>query len=155
MDIDAEQLTIPEQDYVARVRMPSSEYARIMKDLASIGDSVTIAVTKEGARFTTTGDVGTANVLCKHAAGRADGADATVIELTEPIKLSFALRHLNAFAKAAPLAAVVELGMTADMPVAVEFPLGTSDVGFVRYYLAPKIDDEEEMYDRAPAGDDD
>lgn len=39
MDIDAEELGIPETEYEAMVTMPSSEFQRICRDLASIGDT--------------------------------------------------------------------------------------------------------------------
>lgn len=98
MDIDSEHLGIPEAEYHAIVRMPSAEFARICKDLSSIGDtgtvfslsnlgvqklsifllsvefltfwvymgfSVVISVTKEGVKFSTRGDIGTANIVCR------------------------------------------------------------------------------------------
>lgn len=39
MDIDSEHLGIPEAEYHAIVKMPSAEFARICKDLSSIGDT--------------------------------------------------------------------------------------------------------------------
>jgi hypothetical protein len=39
MDIDSEHLGIPDTDYCATVTMPAAEYARICKDLSSIGDT--------------------------------------------------------------------------------------------------------------------
>lgn len=39
MDIDSEHLGIPEAEYHAIVKMPSSEFARICKDLSTIGDT--------------------------------------------------------------------------------------------------------------------
>ena len=39
MDIDSEQLGIPDTDYTATITMPSSEYQRIVRDLSSIGDT--------------------------------------------------------------------------------------------------------------------
>lgn len=39
MDIDSEHLGIPEAEYEAIVRMPSAEFARICKDLSTIGDT--------------------------------------------------------------------------------------------------------------------
>lgn len=94
MDIDSEHLGIPESEYDAIVRMPSDEFAKICKDLSSIGDTgtvlfflpplfcslssfellincfcsngiaaVVIAVTKEGIRFSSRGDIGTANIV--------------------------------------------------------------------------------------------
>lgn len=39
MDIDSEHLGIPDAEYQSIVRMPSTEFARICKDLSSIGDT--------------------------------------------------------------------------------------------------------------------
>lgn len=94
MDIDSEHLGIPDAEYHAIVRMPSAEFSRICKDLSSIGDTgtilfsvgvplilrmhaacliifcgfgmlVVISVTKEGVKFSTAGDIGTANIVCR------------------------------------------------------------------------------------------
>lgn len=44
MEIDSEHLGIPDAEYHAIVRMPSAEFARICKDLSSIGDTGMICV---------------------------------------------------------------------------------------------------------------
>lgn len=38
--------------------MPSSEFARICRDLSQFGESVIIACTKDGVKFSTSGDIG-------------------------------------------------------------------------------------------------
>ncbi|XP_058069329.1 proliferating cell nuclear antigen-like [Magnolia sinica] len=68
MDIDSKHLGIPEAEYHAIVKMPSAEFSRICKDLSSIGDTVVISVTKEGVKFSTRGDIGTANIVCQQGA---------------------------------------------------------------------------------------
>ncbi len=45
--------------------MPSGEFKRIMSELSSIGDTVVISVTKDGIKFSTSGDIGSANVTCR------------------------------------------------------------------------------------------
>jgi proliferating cell nuclear antigen len=65
MEIDSEHLGIPETEYSATIRMPSSEYARICKDLATIGETVTISATKDGVKFSASGDVGVANITIR------------------------------------------------------------------------------------------
>ncbi len=40
MTIDTEQLGIPETEYTATIRMPAGDYARIVKDLSTIGEQV-------------------------------------------------------------------------------------------------------------------
>lgn len=39
MDIDSEHLGIPDAEYQSIVRMPAAEFARICRDLSSIGDT--------------------------------------------------------------------------------------------------------------------
>lgn len=58
MEIDAEQLSIPETEYESVVTMPSVEFQRICRDLSAIGDTVTISASKEGIKFAVSGDVG-------------------------------------------------------------------------------------------------
>jgi hypothetical protein len=45
------------------------------------------------------------------------------------------------FAKAASLASVVKLSMSKDLPLVVEYTI--DDIGHLKFYLAPKIDDDE------------
>ena len=65
MAIDAESLGIPEQEYKAVVTMSSAEFMRICRDLSMLGDTVNISVTKEGVKFSASGDIGAGNILVK------------------------------------------------------------------------------------------
>lgn len=145
MDIDAEQLGIPDTDYAANVRMPAAEFKRIVGELSSIGDTVVIGVTKDGIKFSTSGDIGSANVTCRQSSSVDKPEDSVLIDLNEPVTLTFALRYLNSFAKATPLSPMVTLSMSRELPVVVEYRM--ADMGHIRFYLAPKIEDEEEMED--------
>lgn len=141
MDIDAEQLGIPDTDYAASVKMPSAEFKRIVSELSTIGDTVIISVTKDGVKFSTSGDIGSANVTCRQNTSVDKQDEATVIDLQEPVTLTFALRYLNSFAKATPLSPTVSLSMSKELPVVVEYRI--ADMGHIRFYLAPKIEDED------------
>ncbi|PON87573.1 Proliferating cell nuclear antigen, PCNA [Trema orientale] len=143
MDIDSEHLGIPEAEFQAIVRMPSAEFARICKDLSTIGDTVVISVTKEGVKFSTRGDIGTANIVCRQNPSIDKPEEATIIEMEEPVSLTFALRYMNSFTKATPLANQVTISLSADLPVVVEYRV--AEMGYIRFYLAPKIEEEEHM----------
>ena len=100
--------------------------------------------------------------------------DQTVIDMNEPVALTFALRYLNSFTKATGLASAVvrrasiciyvfvvvgtyqgcctceiefskpplqQIKLSRELPVIVEYRI--AEMGYVRYYLAPKIEDEE------------
>jgi proliferating cell nuclear antigen len=66
-----------------------------------------------------------------------------VLDVREPVALSFGLKYLNSFAKAAPLASAVQLCMSDDLPIMINYQI--EDMGHVRFYLAPKIDDDNEQ----------
>jgi len=175
-DIDAEQLGIPDTDYGTTVKMPSAEFQRICRDLAAIGDTVTISATKNGVQFAVDGDIGAGSMMIKGMVGGAgaqkavkdedatqmdeededmamtvptqnidddeDNEDNGVrIELEEAVTQTFSLRYLNNFTKATNLSKEVVLRMGADVPLEVEYKI--ADFGSLRYYLAPKIDDDE------------
>ncbi|EPQ52950.1 proliferating cell nuclear antigen [Gloeophyllum trabeum ATCC 11539] len=69
MDIDSDQLGIPDTEYDARVTMPASEFSRIVRDLSQLGESVRIEVSKEGVRFASDGEAANGSVLLKQSEG--------------------------------------------------------------------------------------
>jgi len=141
MDIDSEQLGIPDTDYKCTIKMPSSEFQRIIRDLQVLGDTCVISCTKEGVRFSVSGDLGTGNVLVRSNTTPEKEEDQVLIDMEEPVELTFALRYLNFFTKATSLGPSVIISMSPDVPVVVEYPIEES--GHIKYYLAPKIDENE------------
>jgi len=141
MDIDSEHLGIPDTDYKCTVQMPSAEFQRICRDLAILGDTVTISVTKEGVKFSVSGEMGSGNMTIKpNESVDTEDKDRVAVEMDEPVSLNFALRYLNFFTKATSLSDTVILSLSADVPLVVEYRI--ADLGHIRYYLAPKIEDE-------------
>merc|ERR1712130_79539 len=183
-DIDQEQLGIPQTEYATTIKMPSSEFQRICRDLSAIGDTVTISAQKDGVKFSVNGDIGSgdmtikgllnANNMKRKAAKKkkvknedetqmdedeededmddtpvanVDDMDdenldnAVLITMEDSVTQTFSLRYLNNFTKATGLSEKVTLRMGSEVPLGVEY--GIADFGSLRYYLAPKIDDDE------------
>lgn len=46
--------------------MPSAEFTRICRDLSQFGESITFACTKEGIKFSVSGDYGSGKYLFLH-----------------------------------------------------------------------------------------
>lgn len=194
-DIDQEQLGIPDTEYDCHIQMPSGEFQRICRDLAAIGDTVTISASKQGVKFSVNGDIGSGEMTIKgmidsaptnkkqavsskvkaepNANANANGMDededddmmmatnpnnvddddmadsdgmgAVKISLSDSVQQTFSLRYLNNFTKATGLSNHVILRMGTEVPLEVEYNIGGHDanIGALRYYLAPKIDDDE------------
>ena len=100
MDIDSEHLGIPDQDYDAVIKMPSQEFTRIIRDLSQFGDTVTIACTKDGIRFSCSGDTGTGSITLRNSSSIDSNEDSEVsIELKEAVTQTYAMRFLILFGK--------------------------------------------------------
>jgi len=172
-DIDQEQLGIPDTEYETIIEMPSAEFQRICRDLAAIGDTVTISATKQGVKFSVSGDIGSGDMTIKgmmtennrkqmkveedgmeqdddedmmtgnNVDDDDDGNNGVKISLSDTVQQTFSLRYLNNFTKATGLSDKVILRMGTDVPLEVEYKIGDDNFGNLRYYLAPKIDDDE------------
>merc|ERR1719189_710701 len=141
MEIDSEHLGIPDTEYKATVGMSSAEFQRICRDLAVLGDTLTIGVNKDDVQFSVNGEIGKGEMTLRSStAADAEEDEATVIDCKEPVVQTFAMRYLNFFTKATVLSKSVQLSMSPEVPLMVEYQIDT--VGYVRYYLAPKIEEE-------------
>eukprot|EP00823_Brevimastigomonas_motovehiculus_P007801 TRINITY_DN697_c1_g1_i1.p2 TRINITY_DN697_c1_g1~~TRINITY_DN697_c1_g1_i1.p2 ORF type:complete len:336 (+),score=120.65 TRINITY_DN697_c1_g1_i1:50-1057(+) len=168
IDLEADHLGIPDTSYQTVIKMPAGEFKRIINEIQILGDTVTISATKDGVKFSVAGDIGNGNIVVKQSEAVDENKnDEVSIKLEEEVSLTFALRYLNFFAKAATLSEYVTLKMSANVPLVVEYSLSTAvesessseekkekkkkkeaketkDLGFLRFYLAPKIEDENE-----------
>lgn len=166
-EIELDKLTIPDSDYAATVKMPSGELQKIITSLTTLGDAVTVDVQQDGVQFNVAGPT-SGSIKISQTGSIDDDAASTTITRTEDISLSFAMRYLGYFTKATNLSASVSLSLSADVPLCVEYQIddaGSSvsssavkdettgkkktavksvrqSRGYIRYYLAPKIDDE-------------
>uniref|UniRef100_A0A673WPD9 DNA sliding clamp PCNA n=1 Tax=Salmo trutta TaxID=8032 RepID=A0A673WPD9_SALTR len=137
MDLDVEQLRIPEQEYNCVVKMPSGEFSQICRDLSQIGDAVMITCAKGRVQFSASRELGTGNIKLSQT-NIVDNEDESVREVKEQVWLIFTLnyRYLNFFSRATPLPNTVTLCMSE----VVEYRI--ADIGHIKYYLAPKIDED-------------
>lgn len=99
---------------------------------------------KEGIRFSASGDSGKGSVTIKPSSGSIDDeSDKSVtIELNSPVSMTFSLKYLMNFTKATSLSDSVIISMIEGVPALLEYK--AHDAGYIRYYLAPKLGEDEE-----------
>ena len=153
LDIDADQLGIPDAEYEATVEMSSAEFLRITKDLSNLGESVTLAVNKDSIMFSVEGDLGSGSVLLKQTAAVDQPEDEQlVINMEQPVSLVFSNKYLVQFAKSALLSKRVTLQLSYAAPLLIEYKI--EELGYLRFYLAAQVEEGQEGGDDAePAGD--
>ena len=131
MDIFTDQLSLPDITYDCMAVLPSSMFAKVVKDFTDISDTCDISV-DENLHISATGDIGhvkwQSNEDCK----------CTVVQNTAPMK--FGIRYMCLFSKAASVSKEVIIGLKADTPVCLTFPILS---GHLRFFLAPKQEFDE------------
>ena len=138
IDLDVEQMEIPEIEYQAEFSLPSATFANLINQLKLFGDAMDIECSEEKITLVSNSlECGTmsANI-------NIDDLTAFAIEENETVKMSFSLAHLHSIAQFSKLAKEVEIKLKRNYPVQVVYNL--DDTATVRFYLAPKIGDEDD-----------
>ena len=58
MEIESDTMSIPEMDYNTTVSLSSAEFAKICRDMSICGDTVTVAVNRDGVKFSASSEFG-------------------------------------------------------------------------------------------------
>jgi len=88
-------------------------------------------------KFSAQGDIGNGSVMLRQTSNVEKPNEAVVIELSEPVSLTFSLKYLVNFCKASGLSPSVKICLSNEIPLLVEYPLAAAS--YLRFYLAPKV----------------
>ncbi|CAK7902201.1 proliferating cell nuclear antigen [[Candida] anglica] len=141
MDIDSEFLKIDDMDYDTVINMPSAEFAKIVRDLKNLSESLTIIVTKDSVKFTSEGESGTGSVVLKPFTDMDKPEESVKVALSMPVNLTFGLKYLGDIIKATGLSGVITIKLADKTPALFEYKLDAG--GYLRFYLAPKFDEDD------------
>ena len=96
-----------------------------------------IEATKEGVKFSCSGDIGNGSVTLRSHTNVDKPENNVEIALSEPVALTFSLKYLVSFCKASGLSTTVKLCLSSEVPLLVEYTLASNS--HLRFYLAPKV----------------
>ena len=150
MDIDSQQLEIPEIETLADVTMNSIEFTKIVLQLKYFGDYVKIDMGEDDNIYMeTAGDAGDMKVRIKEK-----DIEEYALEEGETYSGTFMLQNLQAFCSFTKLNEVMTIHFIKDNPLCMLFNLDdwknnkedeeeeeNKPVNYVRFYLAPFFDD--------------
>lgn len=148
IDIESDDLGIPETEYETIVAIDSKEFKKMTLDFQRSCDELCLqsSVVERQNFFTFFAKSDDVSGKCIWK----EGSDMQVVKM-KPITQSFSSRYLQIFSGACPLSTKVVLSMAKDVPLYVRFLLtlenqeeeeSTETVGVLGFYLAPKIDNE-------------
>jgi proliferating cell nuclear antigen len=98
---------------------------------------VGIEASKDGIKFSANSDIGNGSVTLRSHTDLDKTDNSIDINLSEPVNLTFSLKYLVNFCKAAVLAGQVKICLSNEVPLLVEYGLASGS--YLRFYLAPKV----------------
>lgn len=133
LDIDSNDINIPDVEINCIVTMPSNDFQRMCRDMANIGESVRIVSDADGLRFICDGDFATQETTI----GEATHGLVFNKRDDESISGTFALKYINFFTKSTNLCNTIELYLKPDYPLILKY--NVANLGEIRFCLAPKV----------------
>jgi proliferating cell nuclear antigen len=136
MDLDYELMNIPSTESQAELTIPSGTFANIINQLKLFGETLEIKCDEEKIEMLSLSvDLGKMAVDIN-----IDDLTEYSINEGETMNLSFSLSILHNICMYSKLTKEVEIKLTENFPLKLEYKLG-DDGGKMTFYLAPKISD--------------
>ena len=139
LNLDIQALGIPDTEYPTYIKMSSGEFVSLCKDFTQLSDSLKIEVKDQKATFSINGKPGAGKIILKNNNAEKIEDQVTIVS-DEEVSCSYGLQYLNSFAKASSLSGIVTLNISTKFPLMIEYEM--EDIGFIKFYLAPKMDEE-------------
>lgn len=132
LDIDEDEIHIPEVEFNSIITMPSVDLNNHCRLMSTIGNEVDIKSAGNELYITCNGD--TTNMNAQLGSNGSD-IDVATDEDGEIVQGRYLLKFLSMFTKAYNLSGTVEILMKNDFPLILKYDI--ADLGVIKYCLAP------------------
>jgi len=134
MDIDTDMLHIPDMEYDVDIEMDSKKFKTLIDELANFNETLNIGCNENQVSFESTSGEGTMNVVIT-----TDDINLLAVVEGKEITTSFGIKYIAQMCQFHKVANNCEIHITEDMPLQLKYNI--DDECMVRFYLAPKIND--------------
>ena len=134
LDIDNNELNVPDVEINCIVTMPSNDFQRMCRDMSNVGENVEIVCENQKLIFKCNGDFASQETIIGEATHGLNFSknDDDVISGT------FALKYINLFTKSTNLSNTIELYLKPDYPLILKY--NVANLGIIKFCLAPKME---------------
>jgi proliferating cell nuclear antigen len=134
LDVDVENITIPDVEFTSVITLPSQYFARLCKDISAISDTVTITSRASQLIVSAKGDFASQETFIDQTTSQIKTHDPD-----EEVSGSYLLKYIVLFNKSSVLSSTMELYLKQGWPLITAFKIAS--LGELRFILAPKVDD--------------
>jgi proliferating cell nuclear antigen len=134
VDIETEMLEIPDQEYTMDLEFDSKKIKKLIDELSVIGEEVNFKCNEEEINAITESIEGSMTVNIPF-----EDIENYSIEENETINLRFSLKFIKNMCLFNKISPTVTINFTNGIPM--QFKYNMTEDSYVRFYLAPQIDD--------------
>jgi len=151
LDIDTDQLEIPDAEYSSDIIINSDEFKHILSQLVNFGDKVQFKLGYDDYIYMKTeGQLGKMQVRIKE-----ENIVEYALEENKMFEIVYGIRFINLFCNFSKLNQNVNVHISENIPMKLQYDLSNwkeikedddidNDVNYFKTYLAPLLDEEEE-----------
>lgn len=132
---DVPKYTFPTQEYDAEVEMNTRDFALVPKIVGTFDENITIEARDKCFSFYQGNEQAKACLKIKEM-------EDVSINIANEIKKEIAMKYIICTGKAATMCDSMRIGVSSASPVFFDFGLG--EQGYIRFYIAPKIVDQDD-----------
>ena len=134
LDIDEDEMKIPEIELDSVITMPSNDFQRICRDMMNISDIIEISSTNEYLKLVCNGEFASQETIVgetNHGMAFSKKCDTGSV-----ISGRFSLKYINLFTKSTNLSNTLDIYLKQNYPLMLKY--NVANLGEIMFCLAPK-----------------
>ena len=137
IDIDSAILQIPEVTYSADIEMNSMQFKNYITELSLFGDDLRINCDEKDIKLSSSGEGNKSEIII-----RDDYLEEYLIEEGIELSSTYNIKFVKLITNFVKLSNNIYLGISQHYPFGMFYNLDEEKLNTIKFYIAPKIDDE-------------
>jgi proliferating cell nuclear antigen PCNA len=140
IDLDMEQLSIPDTEYELDVGMKSKSFKQLIDQLSNFGDVVNIAYQNDELKMKSSDDIESSMEIKIGI----DDLDSCAVEENADIQNSYSIQFIHYMTQCFKISPNVNIHVSPHIPIQIKYLFDNNDEttnNYIRFFLAPKIND--------------
>ena len=137
IEIDTDVLKIPNVDYTADIEIVSNSCKNYVNELSLFGEELTFMCNQENVILKSSGEGNSSVIIIKD-----ECLEVYAIEEDADISCKYDIKLIKSITNFVKLSQTIHIGISTTMPLAMVYKLDDNDENTLKFYIAPKIEDE-------------
>jgi proliferating cell nuclear antigen len=133
LDIDEDELRIPNVQLDSVITMQSNDFQRMCRDMMNIADIIEITSHENKLKLSCNGDFASQETII----GEANHGMKNESSSTEPVSGRYSLKYINLFTKSTNLSNMLEIYLKPSFPLMLKY--NVANLGDIMFCLAPTV----------------